>query len=121
MNKPLPAAKSTNNPAKHTIKIPRNTLKIKYFINKAEPTTLFHLTKHRESVINIYIDSAGGPPGTDATKNKGAKKMTQTFIHLTDDQVAAIYSAKKAEGMTEDAIFDLLYSIDCNLDEESEA
>ena len=47
--------------------------------------------------------------------------MANTFIHLTEDQIAAIYSAKKAEGMTDDAIFDLLYSIDCNLDKESEA
>lgn len=43
------------------------------------------LTKRRESVINIYIDSADGPPSLGATKNEGANKMIKKlYLYLTN-------------------------------------
>lgn len=43
---------------------------------------------------------------------------SDTFQHLSDNEVKERYDKYKAQGMTEDEIFDEIYKEDCNMDED---
>lgn len=43
---------------------------------------------------------------------------SSVFQHLSDSYVAKRYNELKAEGKSEDEIFDTIYCEDCNMDDE---
>ena len=43
----------------------------------------------------------------------------EVFQHLTDEEVMKKYNEFIAQGMDEDEAFQQVYSIDCNMDEDS--
>lgn len=49
---------------------------------------------------------------------KGANKMSNTFYHLSDNEVKAKFKKYKAQGMSDDDAFTEIYSEDCAMDGE---